>query len=152
MLLFLCEMYRNVVRREQVFLFIVIYYSLFNKYNKSEEHNTLLRFFIPHGLNNNVYLNMSTVTMSGPPETSAAEPPAPVSLVHCYKIKVFFLSVCDDHIPALSLPQSTDGVQARSSSLISAVCQAAACSSLRASLPALCRPAGHLYTRKHIAP
>lgn len=83
-------MYRNVVRREQVFLFIVIYYSLFNKYNKSEEHNTLLRFFIPHGLNNNVYLNMSTVTMSGPPETSAAEPPAPVSLVHCYKIKGFF--------------------------------------------------------------
>lgn len=152
MLLFLCEMYRNVVRREQVFLFIVIYYSLFNKYNKSEEHNTLLRFFIPHGLNNNVYLNMSTVAMSGPPETSAAEPPAPVSLVHCYKIKGFFLSVCDDHIPALSLPQSTDGVQARSSSLISAVCQAAACSSLRASLPALCRPAGHLYTRKHIAP
>lgn len=121
-------MYRNVVRREPVFLFIVIYYSLFNKYNKSEEHNTLLRFFIPHGLNNNVYLNMSTVAMSGPPETSAAEPPAPVSLVHCYKIK------------------------ARSSSLISAVCQAAACSSLRASLPALCRPAGHLYTRKHIAP
>lgn len=41
----------------------------------------------------------------------------------------------------------TNGVQAWSSSLISAVCQAAACGSLRARLLALCRPAGHTFTR-----